>query len=440
MTTAIDASTALAAARQSPDWPFASPEDEDVVLPSLATTLAPNEGLAAAIARIIDAELIAFRVLDAELVKYSVDQPRVPAGTAAGGQFAGDGSAATTEGTGRAASAPILAGSPPDPQSVIDEFSEAFARNHTPMGGVIDVAKHQAAADAEAATFTATLRASPLVHGTSAEAAAAMWRSGGLDSSANSADRIASLTEQLRDAMGHDNQPELDAAIAAAQKAGDTTAIDDWIEAQSASGVLTDEEMQQALGYTRAIQGKTYPGDQALGLDRFVFFQHGNVRFDYGTTFVVVDNRALNQPGAFGTPGDIVNYERSVNQESDWTHGYSDAAIQKYQQQMLRGEDYYRAAGYARAGGAHLEVKLPDHVDKKDILGFVVSTGEEHETLVKAGVPESKLMYLPSDASDYSGRFAARTQYLQQHGSWPDMAPDSEPGYHSTVDPEPKKK
>src|ERR1051325_6887088 len=82
--------------------------------------------------------------------------PRVPAGTAAGGQFAGDGSAATTEGTGRAASAPILAGSPPDPQSVIDEFSEAFARNHTPMGGVIDVAKHQAAADAEAATFNAT--------------------------------------------------------------------------------------------------------------------------------------------------------------------------------------------------------------------------------------------------------------------------------------------
>jgi hypothetical protein len=264
------------------------------------------------------------------------------------------------------------------------------------------------------------LRAEPLVHATSAEAAAQIWEQDGeirsrAEMQKDIAGAEATLLDLLKDFHAREGLPPVT-----------LTDLKDYDpETLGAEGDEWGAQVRERVkGLLQIRAGMTYPADTEAGLDRYVFAHHGRTAEEYGDTKLLLDNALLDQPGTFATPKDIVMYA--------WTsprYFYPTRVLQQYRREAVTGNDYWQAAAAKRAAvygtGApryrftedSFEVKIRDRVSRDRILGVLAGTLEGYQRLVDAGVPEARLFYLPSEASNYAKKFQQVSRHFQEHGT-----------------------
>lgn len=345
--------------------------------------------------------------VDARLAEWNPeDHPRHPAGTPEGGQFAPKGGAGAGPPGGRKTPVGVREKTPgvkaPDDvdlpvsaeasavatQRLEHQFRDQFRQMWGHYGK--DPAKADDTFAARVAEEAAYLRASPLVHATSAIAAGFIWKEGLKSRDLMDVDRdmgdLKARLEELYDIEG-----------------------------------LSEEDHRELDEIERIVGGTTFEGDRQAGLDRYTFFHHGGSSFgsgEYGRVHVLVDNTVLRQ--AWATPHDIVAYVMEAGADVDPDRPYPPKALQKYWRDAVRGEDIIRAASAGRAANAlgrfgSFEVKAPGLVGRQHILGFV---SDDMDSLLylrdTVGIPENMLHYVESQA-----QFDAAARARQEGQPWP---------------------
>jgi hypothetical protein len=349
--------------------------------------------------------------------------PRHGKGVREGGRFREKDDAGSSSSEDLASSAPILEGVS---DADMADNAERMVEDDRPYIDAASDASEKAAAaayDKRLAEELAKLREEPLVHATSAEAAAMIWADDGeLRSRIAMQDDIAEAEDELRDLIREQLPTVTEEQLARR----------DFLEAVDMdllAGADADPEVWPRIqGLQRVMSGTTFPEDEKLGLDRFVFFHHGRTSAQYGTTDILVDNAQLNRAGFFATPRDIVLYARATGDKLVG-RAFSPITVRDYRADMVNDGGYWQAAAAARVNvgsgvapalgaAGSFEVKLPNRVNRKAIRGFIAGTLEDYDRLLEAGVPEQRVYYLPTDAHNYTARFRMAARHGQLRGDF----------------------
>ena len=187
------------------------------------------------------------------------------------------------------------------------------------------------------------------------------------------------------------------------------------------------EKIRELNSIESVLSGKTYPADEKLGLDRFVFMTHGAKHPDYGDVAVIIDNKLIQE--GWATEHDIVSMPNAQigNFVGQWGEFHADA-LTAYKETIVKGEDYYKVAA---AKGGYLpnrdrqqlfEIKVPQ-VPKSAVKGFVVEQNLETAQHLAAALAskglKNKVLYIGEVYNMETKEFLlAQMKTMQSLGFW----------------------
>lgn len=353
------------------------------------------------------------------VAKFDPRQPRHPAGSSRGGEFAASG----------AMSAPILKGV--DSKANAAVMKARFTDYNKGLGIPNDPAKVTAA--------EAEFRSLPLVHGTTIHGAVAAATEGlkshremqkaAKELLAEGEELRQEIVEEWEGAGGFESWERL--SVEEIRQATDLNQSD----AESLA-----EKIEELASIEQVVAGTTYPEDKKEGLDQFVFMTHGKKHQDYGNIAVIIDNEVMQQGWASerdinSTPG------VTVHRPEEGLKNASYRGVENYKETITIGDDYYAVAA-AKAGKPEgiihrgreqlFEIKAPS-VPKSAVKGFLVEDDLDTaqrlaDKLASYGL-KNRVLYVEysKDSADFVHR---QMKLIQETGGWDDDALDEYKKHH----------